>query len=138
MQIRDATPDEEKAFFGKNDPAIKSLRCAIIDGTVVAMSGLYKDPSYFGSVFEDDGRWIAFLSVSEDAPPLGWQVVVAMRQFLKTQTEPIIVQQDDAHPTSHRLLTAIGFRRTQKQLSDFRDPKRKLRIWEWQPSPQSQ
>lgn len=132
MQIRAATAEEEKAFFGRNDPSIRDLRCAVIDGCVVAMSGLMRDPHYYGSVFEEDGRWFGFLSLADGAPALGWPAVVAMRQFLKSQTEPVVVQHDDTQPKAERLLTVLGFVKTDQSLPDFRDPKRKLRIWEWQ------
>jgi hypothetical protein len=132
MLIRAATSEEEKAFFGRNDPSVRDLRCAVIDGKVVAMSGLMRDPHFYGSVFEQDGRWFGFLSVADGAPALGWAAVSAMRQFLKQRAEPIVVQHDDAQPKAERLLIVLGFKKTEKFLPDFRSPKRKLRIWEWQ------
>jgi esterase/lipase superfamily enzyme len=134
MLIREATPDEERAFFGKNDPAVSGLHCAEIDGKVVAVSGLYRDYNYFGSLFEDGGRQIAFLSVLPDAPLLGWPAVVAMRRFLKSRDDTIVVQQDDEFPQSEKLLRVLGFKRTEKFMADFHTNTRKLRIWEWQPS----
>lgn len=137
MQIREATKDEEQAFFGRCDPAIRDLHCAAIGEQVVAMSGLMRDPRYYGSIFEEDGRWICFLSLAPDAPLLGWPAVVAMRQFLKKQTEPMVVQHYHTEPKAERLLTVLGFNPTDEVIPDFRDPSRKLRIWTWQSRPQS-
>lgn len=137
MLIRAATPDEEISFLGHRDPCIRELRCAIVDGEVVAMSGVMRDPRYHGSIFEEDGEWIGFFSVAPGARLIGWAVVAAMRQFLKEQTEPVIVQWDDQFPTAERLLLALGFQRTDRIIADFRQPSRKLRIWIWQPLPQS-
>jgi RimJ/RimL family protein N-acetyltransferase len=136
MQIREATAEEERAFFGRNDPAVRDLRCAVVDGTVVAMSGLMRDPVYYGSLFEEDGRWIGFLSLAPGAKPLGWAAVVAMRHFMQTQTEPIVVQHDDRHPKAERLLKALGFRPTDEFKPHFLEKHRKLRTWLWQRSPQ--
>jgi len=137
MQIRAATAEEEKAFFGRNDPSVRDLRCAVIGDKVVAMSGVMRDPRYYGSVFEEDGRWIGFLSLAEEAPLLGWPAVVAMRQFLKSQTEPVVVQHDHDEPKAERLLRVLGFVPTEEIIPDFRDPSRRLRTWQWQPQPQS-
>lgn len=135
MEIRMATAEEERSFFGKNDPAVSALHCAVINGTVVAMSGLYRDYDYYGSIFEEDGRQVAFLSVAPDAPRLGWPAVIAMRRFLETQAGPVIVQQDDDYPQSERLLAVLGFTKTSKVKPDFRGTNRKLRVWQWQRSP---
>jgi hypothetical protein len=137
MLIRAATPEEEKAFFGRNDPSVRDLRCAVIEGKVVAMSGVIRDPRFYGSVFEEDGRWIGFLSLADGAPALGWPAVAAMRQFLKTQTEPMVVQHDHGEPKAERLLQVLGFKPTNEIIPDFRDPSRRLRTWAWQPQPQS-
>lgn len=133
MLIREATPEDEVAFFGRRDPATRDLRCAVIDGKIVAMSGVMRDPRYYGSIFEEDGRWIGFLTVAPDVAPLGWPVVVAMRQFLKTQTEPLVVQHDDQEPKAERLLRLLGFTPTDEFVPDFRNPSRKLRTWAWLP-----
>jgi hypothetical protein len=138
MEIREATAEEEKQFFGKNDPAVSGLHCAVHAGTIVGMSGLYRDYNYQGSIFEEDGRQIAFLSVTPEAPRLGWPAVIAMRRFLEKQTGTVIVQQDDAYPQSEKLLAVLGFTKTPKVMPDFRGTNRKLRVWQWQRSPQSQ
>lgn len=137
MLIREPTPEEERAFFGTNDPAIRDLRCAVIGGQVAAMCGVIRDPRFYGSIFEEDGRWVGFLQLAPDAAPLGAMAVVAMRHYLKTQTEPIIVQWDDAYPTAEKLLRVLGFTPTNEFLPDFTNPNspRKLRVWQWQPSP---
>lgn len=133
MIIREPTPAEEAAFFGGNDPAIRDLRCATIGGTVVAMAGVIRDPRYYGSVFEEDGRWIGFLQLAPDAALLGVHAVIAMRRYLETQTEPIIVQWDDAYPTAEKLLRVLGFTPTDEFMPDYRDISKKLRVWLWQP-----
>ncbi len=138
MIIREPTPEEERAFFGTNDPSIRDLRCAEVAGQVVAMCGVMRDPRYYGSIFEEDGRWIGFLELAPGAAPLGAMAVVAMRHFLKTQAEPIIVQWDDALPQAEKLLRVLGFSPTEECIADFRNPTRKLRIWLWQPWQQSQ
>jgi len=136
MLIRDATPQEERAFFGSNDPTIRDLRCAVTGDTVVAMAGVIRDPRFCGSIFEEDGRWIGFLQLAPDAAPLGVHAVIAMRRYLETQTEPIIVQWDDAYPTAEKLLRVLGFTPTDEFIPDFRNISRKLKVWLWQPSPQ--
>ena len=133
MIIRDLTPEEEKAFFGHRDPAIRDMQCAEIDGKVVAVCGVIRDPRYYGSIFEEDGRWIGFFQVAPDAPSVGAMAVVAMRQYLKRQTEPIIVQWDDAYPTAEKLLRVLGFTPTEEFMPDYRETSRKLRVWTWQP-----
>lgn len=137
MLIRPATAEDELAFFGRHDPAVRDLRCAVVDGEIVAMSGLMRDPSYYGSLFEDEGRWIGFLTLKPGAAPLGWPAVVAIRQFLRTQTETIIVQHDDLEPKAERLLKVLGFQPTDEFKPHFLEKTRKLRTWAWQPQPQS-
>lgn len=138
MIIRPATEADQLAFYGLVDPSLRELRCAEVSGRVVAMCGLVRDPLFADSILEDDGAWIGFLELAPDAAPLGWPAVVAMRQFLKTCREKITFQHDAQHPKAERLLTVLGLRPTNQVIMDFRDParKNKLRIWEWQPSPQ--
>lgn len=133
MIIRDATSEDERAFFGANDPTIRDLRCAVIGDTVVAMAGVIRDPRVCGSIFEEDGRWIGFLQLAPGAAPLGVNAVIAMRRYLESQTEPIIVQWDDAYPTAEKLLRVLGFTPTDEFIPDFRNISRKLRVWLWQP-----
>ena len=135
MIIREATPEEEVAFFGQRDPGMRHLSCAVVDGQPIAMAGVIRDPRYQGSLFEEDGRWIGFLDVREPMT-VPWMAVVAIRRFLLEQTEPVIVQWDDALPTAEPLLRALKFQPTAEFIPDFRQPSRKLRIWLWQPSPQ--
>jgi hypothetical protein len=137
MDIRDATPEEERAFFGHNDPCMRELKAGVEDGKVIAMSGVMRDPRYHGSIFEEDGRWIGFLQLAPDVPPLGFQPVLAMRHWLKSQREEIIVQCDDALPKAEKLLGVLGFTRTDEVMADFRRPGVKLRIWTWRPQQQS-
>lgn len=139
MDIRPATAEEELAFFGHNDPCIRELKAGIQDGKVVAMSGVIRDPRYHGSLFEEDGRWIGFFQLAPDvSPQLGFQPVLAIRHWLQEQTESVIVQCDDAYPKAEKLLTILGFKPTDEFQADFRQPSRKLRIWIWQHSAQSQ
>lgn len=133
MEIRAPTPEEEMRFLGHRDPCIRELKCAVVDGKVAAMSGVMRDPRYHGTIFEEDGCWIGFLTVAPGAKLASWPVITAMRRFLKEQTEPVIVQMDDAFPTAPRLLAALGFQPTDETLADFRNPSRKLRIYQWQP-----
>jgi hypothetical protein len=138
MEIRDATPEEERAFFAHNDPCIRDLKAGIEDGKVVAMAGVIRDPRYHGSMFEEDGRWVGFLQLAPDVPPLGAKPVLAMRQYLKVQAEDIIVMCDETLPKAERLLKVLGFLPTNELQADFRQPSRKLRIWAWRVSRQSQ
>lgn len=134
MEIRPATPEEEREFFAHNDPCIRDLVAGLIDGVVVAMAGVIRDPRYHGSIFEEDGRWIGFLSLAPGAQPLGMRPVLVMRQYLKAQTEDIVVMCDETKPKAERLLTILGFKPTDELQADFRQPSRKLRIWAWQSS----
>ena len=131
------TVDEERAFFGRTDPAIRDLSGAFDNGVCMAVCGVMRDPRYHDSMFEEQGRWIGFLQLAPDTKPLGAHVVVAMRHFLKRQTEPIEVQCEDFQPKAERLLAARGFTPTNRYEADFRKPSRKLRIWLWRPQSQS-
>lgn len=137
MDIRPATPEEELVFFGHNDACIRDLSAALVDGKIVAMCGVLRDPRYHGSIFEEDGRWIGFLSLGDGVPPLGFQAVLGMRHYLQAQTEPIIVQCYSMFPKAEKLLTVLGFKPTDEFMADFREPSLKLRIWQWQPSERS-
>lgn len=138
MEIRRATPEEEAAFLGHVDDAIRDLFGGFVDGKPVAMSGVMRDPRYHGSIFEEEGRWIGFLSVAPEVPPLGAKAVRAMRAYLRTQHEDIIVMQDHGFPTAEKLLKVLGFIPTDKYEADFRQPSKKLRIWQWRQSRRSQ
>lgn len=133
MEIRPATPAEEREFFAHNDPCIRDLMAGLIDGAVVAMAGVMRDPRYHGSIFEEDGRWIGFLQLAPGAAPLGPKPVRAMQRYLKTQAEAIIVLCDETQPKAERLLKILGFTPTDHYEADFRLPTRKLRSWTWQP-----
>lgn len=133
MQIREMTEDEERDFFGRNDPSIRALSGAFVDGKCIAVAGVIRDPLYYGTMFEEDGRWIGFLQLADGTAPLGPHVVIAMRHFLKKQAEPLIVQCEDFLPKAEKLLAVLGFTPTDRYEADFRMPSRKLRIWKWQP-----
>lgn len=137
MDIRPATPEEERAFYGRNNDAVRDLMAGVENGRVIAMSGVIRDPRFHGSIFEEDGRWIGFLELAHDVGPLGFQPVLAMRHYLKNQTEDIVVICDDTLPKAEKLLAVLGFKPTEHFEADFRQPKRKLRIWVWQHSAQS-
>lgn len=132
MEIRTPTPQEEAAFFGHNSPHIRDLFAGFVDGKCVAMCGVMRDPRFAGSIFEENGRWIAFLQLAPDAQPLGAKAVLAIRRYLKAQTEPIVAQCEDFQPKAERLLAILGFKPTDRFEADFRQRTRKLRIWTWQ------
>jgi hypothetical protein len=133
MDIRPATLEEEVAFFGRRDEAVRDLMAGVENGKVIAMAGLCRDPRYYGSIFEDAGRWIGFLQLAPDTPPLGFQPVLAMRHYLRGQSEDIIVQCDDRMPKAEKLLTVLGFKPTD-QCTQFSG--HKLRIWLYRNRPQ--
>jgi hypothetical protein len=138
VEIRRVTHDEEVAFLGHADDAIRDLFGGFVDGKPVAMAGVMRDPRYHGSMFEEEGRWIGFLSLAPDVPPLGAKAVRAMRAYLREQHEDIVVMHDHGHPLAEKLLRVLGFRPTDKFEADFRRPSSRLRIWRWQQSPRSQ
>lgn len=137
MLIREMTREEEHKFFGRNDPCLEHLSGAFIDGECVAVCGVMRDPRFYGSMFEEDGRWIGFLQLLPTTKPLGAQAVIEMRRWMQRFTAPIEVQHHDEHPKAEKLLQVLGFKPTDRFEADHRKPSRKLRIWKWQPSAQS-
>lgn len=137
MDIRPATAAEELAFFGHNDDAVRDLMAGVENGRVIAMAGLMRDPRFHGSIFEEDGRWIGFLQLAPDVPPLGFQPVLAIRHYLRGCAEDVIVLCDNTLPKAEKLLGVLGFKPTEKFEADFRQPTRKLRVWVWQQRQQS-
>lgn len=131
MEIRPATAEDEREFFAHNDSAIRDLFAGVVDGKVIAMAGVIRDPRFHGSMFEEMGRWIGFLQLADGVPPLGARAVHVMRSYLKQQTEDIIVQCEDSFPKSERLLRLLGFKPTEELMPVFRQPGRKLRVWIW-------
>ena len=123
-----------REFFAHNDPCIRDLYAGIVNGKVVAMAGVIRDPRFHGSMFEEMGRWIGFLQVADDVPPLGAKAVHAMRAYLKRQSEDIIVQCENAFPKAEKLLRILGFKPTEEFMPVFRNPERKLRVWLWRHS----
>jgi hypothetical protein len=141
MIIRTPTEQEKREFWGmadgeRNDPRIRDVKGAFVNGKMVGVAGVMRHPAFFGSIFEEDGPWIGFLQMDMEAKVSGAAIVVEMRHYLKTQTEPILIQHDDAFPQAKRLLEILGFRPTHLEARDLRNSSRILRIWKWQPSPQ--
>jgi hypothetical protein len=143
MIIREPTEAEQRAFWGAGfdreakDNRVRDLKAAFIDGKPVGISGVMRDPAFHGSIFEEEGPWIGFFQIHPDVELPGAMIVVAMRQYLKQQREPILIQHDHRFPQAEKLLRILGFHPTHVMRPGLNDPSCMMRTWKWQPPQQS-
>lgn len=103
------------------------------DGTAIGMAGILREPTHFGTIFEDEGRWIGFLDVTDDLKRIGSRAIRTMRTYLKGQhnKEIIVLCDENNFPDAGRLLKIIGFVKTDASEVDPRS-KKKVQVWKWQ------
>jgi len=133
IEIRDATPEEVKAFYGQRTRGLVDIFGAFDGDRCIGLCGVMRDPRFQGSIFEEQGRLIAFLNVADVPKHFGIWIIKGIADYLKKQTEPVFVQcEDNRYPQAERLLRVVGFKPTDEFWADFRDPSQKLRLWKWQ------
>jgi hypothetical protein len=132
IETRLATPEEVKAYNGYCPPGMRIVHGAFQGGKPIGMCGIIRDPAYYGSLLEEDGRWFAILDIDPVPKEFGLQVMISIRHFLKSFTEPLWAYCDTSFPTAEKLLTAVGFRPTEEICANWRKPSQKVRVWKWQ------
>ena len=133
VEIRPASPDEMKSFYyGVRIQEVSDVYGAFVDGECIGMSGIMRDPAYFGTLWEEEGRMIGFLDIRANHPGLGVRAVRAIRSYLCTRNHAIYVQCDtNTVPQAERLLRLLGFSPTEEMETDMRN-KKSVRVWKWQ------
>jgi hypothetical protein len=133
--IRMASPDEMKSFYGGiRIQEVRDLLGAFIGERCIGMAGVMRDPSYFGTIFEEDGSMIGFLDIKDHNHASGAKIIRAIRSYLKSHKETIHVQCDEVNfQNAGRLLKILGFIELNETETDVRNKKR-LKVWRWQHS----
>ena len=131
IEVRSATKEEIRSYLGFLPRGIRFVSAAVRDGEIVAMSGVVRDPLVYGSILEEEGRWIAFLDVTGFDPREGVRAVKAIAQRLKSLNDEIWVYCETKHPKAERLLAVLGFQPTDEIRPNWRNYEQKLRMWKW-------
>ncbi len=133
VEIRPATPTEIKEFYhGIRVQEIVDAFGAFADDECLGIGGTIRDPSYFGTLWEEDGRMIGFLDVRKKTKNLGIQAIMAMRKYLRSRPYDTYVQCDsNTVAQAERLLRLLGFAPTEEEEIDMRN-KQAVRVWKWQ------
>jgi RimJ/RimL family protein N-acetyltransferase len=139
IEIRQASIDEMKEFYGGYYvPDVIEVYGAFVNGKPIGVCGIRRDPDYFGTLFENDGRIIGFFDAKEDLKAAGLRAVLAMVAFLKKNKRTVYVQADtNNHKTASKLLKTLGFVETDETEKDARNPDNIMRLWKWQDSARS-
>lgn len=134
-EYREISDDEVRKFYaGILAPGLKHKYGAFVDGELVAIAGILKDPVHFGTIFEESGKDIGFIDVRDGASRLGFRAVVEVKRFLEKISDAIFVQCDEKnYPNAPKLLSALGFTRTGEMLADARSKAVTMEVWKWQP-----
>lgn len=133
VEVRDATPDDLRAMLGYAPRGLRLAMMAFDGREPIGLVGIIREPSYVGSILEDEGRWIGFFELKKNISDIGLRAIRGIAYRLRELREEIWVQCDDTHPTAERFCTILGFRPTDQFCASWRDPSRKLRMWKWQP-----
>lgn len=133
VEIRPISYEEMKAFYnGIRAREVSEIFGAFIDGECVGVSGVMRDPAYFGTLFEKEGRIIGFLDIKADLKGFGPRAVRAIRTYLRAQPHDIYVQCDAAaYLTAPRLLRLLGFSPTGNTETNMQT-KQSIEVWKWQ------
>lgn len=135
---REATREDFYALLGFRPAGFRIAYVAIDGAEPFALAGIMRDPAYVGTLLEEEGPWIAVFEARRPLPKiLAARIVVELRRGIVAMGEEVLVQCDDAFPSAERFCAALGFRPTDKTSTCWKDPKRKLRMWKWQPLAQS-
>jgi len=134
VEIRVASRNEMKDFLGGIQlHQVIDVFGAFVNGVPVGLAGVLRDPVYFGTIFEEEGRLIGFLDASEELRAVGAKVVRAAKTYLKSQKKEIFVMCDNHnYPDAGRLLNVIGFVETDGTETNSINHK-KMRVWVWRP-----
>lgn len=135
VEIRQASVGEIKAFYGGiRIREVAEAYGAFVNGTPIAMGGIMIDPLKCNTIFNESARLIGFFDVKSKEFSIGAKAVLAIRNNMRRIGREIFVQCDkETHETAERLLSILGFTRTEEMECDSRSPKKQLRIWRWQP-----
>jgi hypothetical protein len=129
--VRAADAGDIKAYFGFRPQGMRVVWGAFCEGRPIGICGIIRDPAYYGSLLEDDGRWIAVLDIDQVPPAFGLQVVLDIKRYLANFSDPLWAYCDTTYPTAEKLLHILGFRPTSEICANWRKPTQKVRVWQW-------
>lgn len=134
IEMKPPTVADIKAFYaGIYYPGIQDAMAAYIDGKVVGIAGVLRDPVYDGTIIEEHGKIIGFIDAEPEAKCLGVNAILAIRQYLRDRGREICVLCDsNNYPDAPKLLTVLGFKETSEVQRDSRNTKRTMQVWTWQ------
>ena len=131
--IRKLTPGEIRDFYyGVLSQEVIEAFGSFVSGKCVGVCGIMKEPSHFGTLFEEYGRCIGFLDVRENYKELGLRYVRKMIRYIKEKNIDIYVKCDSSSfPQAKRLLKILGFTPTGEMDINVmtREP---IEVWKWQ------
>lgn len=134
IHTREAVREDFYAMMGFRPAGFRIAYVAIDGNEPIALAGLMRDPSYVGTFLEEEGPWVAVFETRRPLPPiLAARIIAALRHGIRALGEEIWVQCDDSFPSAERFCKTLGFTPTDKTSISWKDPKRKLRMWRWQP-----
>jgi hypothetical protein len=124
-------------FYGQQTYWRREIRDAFYgeaNGEIVAIAGVWRDPSTFGSVFDAElGRWLAFFDVKPEARAFGARIVKAIDAYLRTFEGDLYAHHDDRFPEAARILRILKFKPTDELTANPYRSGEKLRVWKrWQ------
>lgn len=132
FEIRAPTKEEVKDYVGFYPRGIREIFAAFYGGEMVGVCGVLRDPFYYGSILEEEGRWIAFLEISEMPFQARVQTILNIGRYLRSMREEIWVYcENTTYPDADQLLRRIGFVQTDEVRKNWRNPKEELRMWKW-------
>lgn len=134
IEFREPTIDEIKQFYGGiSYPGLNEGLALFVNGKMVGMAGIIRDPSHWGTLFEENGKKIGFIDADPEAKLAGYRAVLAIKDYMKTKCDELYVQCDvNNYASAPRLLAALGFKETDEISKDSRNTSRTMRIWKWQ------
>lgn len=132
--VRLASDREIKEFYhGIRLREIQTAYGLFSGSECLAMAGIVKQRSHFGTIFEDEARQIGFLDVRKDLGKNGPKAVLAMRSHLRSRGHEVYVQCDSASfPSATRLLKLLGFSPTGETEVNMQT-RELIEVWKWQP-----
>ena len=122
---------EIRAHVGYRLYGVHSMYGAFRGGEMIGMAGILRDPTYYGSLLEEDGPWIAIFETEAVSAAVAIRMVKMMARLVRTFPETLLTYCDDRHPTAERLLRIIGFEPTESFRAHWDRTKHRARIWKW-------
>lgn len=137
LRIIPATKDIVRNFYGRPGywrHEIKDIFCAEFEGKIIAIAGVWRDPTTYGSIFDEYvGRWIAFLDAKPEAKRAGVAIIREINAYLRTFKGELCAHHDSRFPTAERIMTILKFRPTDEFVANPYEQGKKLRVWKrWQ------